>query len=84
MILVKMSGEATNIRMEDGVFKMNIHDKWNCVPCIVPTSIMPVSVFETCRVRVEGVLKTKQVCEFGKMFTNVEIEANDFENISVA
>lgn len=83
MIRVRMSGEATNIRLEDGEIRMNIHDGCgNVIPCVSPLCITPVSIREACRVRVEGTLRTRQVCSLGKMFTEVVIEADDFRNNS--
>lgn len=80
---IKVSGEMINIRYEDGVFKFNVHDNFSglVAPCEAPADIVPVTICECCRVKIEGVAVTHQKCHSGGIFTDLEIKVDDFQQI---
>lgn len=80
---IRVSGEMINIRNEGGVFKFNIHDIFSglVAPCEASAEIIPVTIYECCRVKIEGVAMTHQKCCSGKMFTDMEIKVDDFQLI---
>lgn len=80
---IRVSGEMLNIRYEGGCFKFNIHDSFSglVAPCEAPADIVPVTISECCKIKIEGVLTAHQKCHSGETFTDVEIKVDDFQQI---